>query len=210
MPLTIKPVHVPKINLIPKDPFYETLIGKVMLWAIQVGRYIIVFTEVIVIMSFATRFKLDRDLTDLTAKVTQKRAIVGSFGDVETRTRAIQDQIATVKKLLGDNTASRSIDTLSTHVPSGVELSQLTYEPGVIILAGKASSSNLLASMLLSLQQEKGFKTVAVDKISSGEGNDPTVAFSIKVGLPENKNRIAPETPSPAPGQAAPPDVPAQ
>lgn len=180
-------VIIPKINLIPKDPFYDTPIGKVMVWSIQVGRYIIVFTEIIVIMSFASRFKLDRDLTDLTANVTQKKSIVASFGDVETRTRQIQDKIATIQKLVTDKNAVYYLDTLTRRIPSGIALTQLTYQDSALSFSGKADNSAALAGLIASLQQEQNF-TVAVERINSGDANDPTVQFSMRINLPVSAN----------------------
>lgn len=199
--MAVKPqvLVIPKINLIPRDPFYDTTIGKSMVWAIQVGRYIIIFTEIIVIMSFASRFKLDRDLTDLTAKVTQKRAIVESFGDIESRTRMMQDKIATTQKLLSDGTAMFYVDKMTARIPNGIELNQLTLEPGRLTLAGKASNSNVLASMILSLQQESAFSGVTIDKIASGQANDPSVSFSIKLIVPYREDEKPAESPAPVP-----------
>ncbi len=177
-------VIIPKINLIPKDPFYDTLLGKIMVWSIQVGRYIIVFTEIIVIMSFASRFKLDRDLTDLTSEVTQKKSIVASFGDVETRTRQIQEKIAAIQKLVDDKNALFYLEKFSRRIPSGISLTQLTYEGSLISFAGKADTSGTLASLIASLQQEQAFSGVSVERINSGDANDPTVQFSMRINLP--------------------------
>lgn len=186
-----KHVTIPKINLLPKDPFYDTAVGKFALWAIQIGRYIIIFTEIIVIMSFATRFKLDRDLTNLNTSIVQKNAIIESFGDVETRSRALQKQIEIVKKVLQNTNAIKAIDTVATYVPNGIEFSRFSFDSTALAIEGKASSSNLFASMILSLQSEKSlFRTVSIEKINSGEGNDPTVLFSISIGLTEKTSDL--------------------
>jgi Tfp pilus assembly protein PilN len=179
---------IPKINLIPKDPFYDTLLGKIMVWSIQVGRYIIVFTEIIVIMSFASRFKLDRDLTDLTAQISQKKSIVASFGDVEARTRRIQDQVSTVQKIVTDKNAVYYLDKLSLRIPTGIALTQLAYEGELVSFSGKADTSGTLASLIASLQQEQSFSSVSVERINSGDANDPTVQFSMRINLPGSAN----------------------
>lgn len=208
MPIQQKPLVVPKINLMPKDPFYDTLIGKIMVWAIQVGRYIIVFTEIIVIMSFASRFKLDRDLTDLTGQVTQKKAIVQSFGDVESRTRAIQEKISTVEKLVSDTNAVFYLDRVTARIPAGIELTQLTYEPTFLNFSGKASSSNILAGLIVALQQEKAFAAVSVDRISSGDANDPSVQFAIKLALPRSETEpVATDSEQPKPDTQTTPEI---
>lgn len=155
-----------------------------MVWSIQVGRYIIVFTEIIVIMSFASRFKLDRDLTDLTSQITQKKSIVNSFGDVETRTRQIQDKIAAVTTLVSDKNAVYYLDKLTTRIPTGIELTQLTYDGGTLSFSGKANTSGSLAGLIASLQEERSFSGVSVERINSGDANDPTVQFSMKISLP--------------------------
>jgi hypothetical protein len=54
------------VNLLPQDPFFETVFGRFLKWALSIGRYIVIFTELIVILSFASRFTLDRMVTDLT------------------------------------------------------------------------------------------------------------------------------------------------
>lgn len=190
-----KRLHIPKINLIPKDPFYDTLIGKIMVWAIQVGRYIIVFTEIIVIMSFASRFKLDRDLTDLTASVTQKKAIVESFGDVETRTRLIQKKLEMTKTLLDSSKAVVYLDKLSAKIPAGVSLSQLTYDTTQLSVAGRAANSGSLAQFIVALQQEPSFLSLSVDKIASGEANDPGISFNVRILVEKQEEAVTPAAP---------------
>ena len=68
------------INLVPKDPFFATIPGRVLKWALSAGRYIVIFTELVVIISFATRFTLDRQVTDLNDTITSKEAIINSYG----------------------------------------------------------------------------------------------------------------------------------
>ncbi len=197
---SIKRRQVPLINLIPKDPFYETSLGKGMLWAIQVGRYIIVFTEIIVIMSFASRFKLDRDLTDLNTKVTQKQAIVQSYGDVEERTRIIQKKISLTKQLLTDSKAITVLRTTISKIPTGVQLDQLSYQTESVTLAGTAQTSAIFANLLLSLQQEPLYESVKVDKIASGTENDQGISFSIQLLL--EKKAVTPSA-APVPTQTS-------
>ena len=64
------------VNLLTQDDFSSSPIGKVFLWALSVGRYIVVITELIVILSFLSRFKLDRDLTDVNEAIEKQKAII--------------------------------------------------------------------------------------------------------------------------------------
>ncbi|HSW89861.1 MAG TPA: PilN domain-containing protein [Patescibacteria group bacterium] len=185
--------HVPRINLVPRDPFYDSAIGKVMVWATKIGRYIIIFTEIIVIMSFASRFKLDRDLTDLTAATTQKSAIIASFGDVETKTRTIQSKIENTQKILDDPQAAALIVLLTAKIPPDVELDQLSFETTGLALAGRANSSTGFAQLLTALQNEPRFNQLTVDKISSGDSKEQGVLFSVHILFAAPKTAATPK-----------------
>lgn len=195
---------VPHINLLPKDPFFDTIVGKTMVWAISVGRYIIVFTEVIVIMSFASRFKLDRDLTDLTSKVIQKQAVIQSYGDTELRIRALQEKIGIIDNLLSQAENIKVIDRLAVIVPVDVQLTQLSIRPDEIHLSGNSRSSTGIAMLLTAIQKDPSFSSVTVDRIASGESRDPVISFSIRAGLVQPEGKKAPTAPVTAPIQPIP------
>jgi hypothetical protein len=65
-----------EINLLPREEFEKKPIGKFLTWALSIGRYIIIFTELIVILAFLSRFKLDRDLSDLNQSIREKQAVI--------------------------------------------------------------------------------------------------------------------------------------
>ena len=61
-----------KINLLSKKDLEEKALGRFLKWSLSFGRYIIVGTEIIVLIAFFSRFKLDRQLTDLHEAINQK------------------------------------------------------------------------------------------------------------------------------------------
>ncbi len=85
------------VNLLSKDPFSESFVGKILMWALSIGRYIVVFTELVVILSFLSRFTLDRQMTDLNSKINQQLLIVESYGGLEENFRSIQDKLSFVR-----------------------------------------------------------------------------------------------------------------
>src|SRR3989344_3425468 len=74
------------INLIGEGDFSRTPIGRIVTWATTYGRYIMILTEIIVLLAFISRFSLDRKLTDLKEEITQKQAIIetNTFGSAKT------------------------------------------------------------------------------------------------------------------------------
>ena len=59
------------INLLPREEFEQKTVGRFLIWALTVGRWIVIVTELIVITAFLSRFKLDRDLANLYEKIRE-------------------------------------------------------------------------------------------------------------------------------------------
>src|SRR5690554_2981690 len=93
-----KPASI-TINLLPKDPFFETVVGKTLKWALSAGRYIVIFTELIVILSFLARFTLDRQLTDVNSDIANNETIVASYGELEENFRRAQERTTQIKQI---------------------------------------------------------------------------------------------------------------
>lgn len=89
-----------EISLLVDQSFDYTLLGRLVGWLTTVGRFIVVFTELIVIAAFISRFWLDRKNSDLSAEIRQKRAILESASEFETDFRAVQSQALEGKILL--------------------------------------------------------------------------------------------------------------
>lgn len=195
-----KQVRFPQINFLPRDPFYETPIGKVSLWALRVGRYIIIFTEIVVIISFVSRFKLDRDLTDLNSSIAQKTTVVQSFEDTEKQMRLIQKKSEESTKLLALNDNLAAFNLLVAKIPSDIRLTRIGYTPDALQINGIAQNSTGFAVFLSSLQRESTFKEISIDEIASGNKRDPGVAFALRLKLREEQ--AAPLAPRQAPKAA--------
>lgn len=82
-----------EISLLPKHGLEGTILGKLFDWVFSVGRYIVVFTELIVIGAFLSRFWLDRWNTDLSTEIRQQRAILESTQEFENEFRLFQSKL---------------------------------------------------------------------------------------------------------------------
>lgn len=101
-----KPVS---INLLNRDDFENTPQGRIVAWALTYGRYIMIGTEIVVLLAFISRFSLDRKLTDLKDEIEQKQAILQANLPLENEIRDTQDRIAKIRELVTDQ--RKSIDT---------------------------------------------------------------------------------------------------
>ena len=85
------------VNLLPKDTFYESRVGKTVKWAITFGRWIVVFTDFIVISSFLSRFYFDTKLADYHDEIKQKQTIIEALAPFEDSFRLLQERISLIK-----------------------------------------------------------------------------------------------------------------
>lgn len=155
------------INLMPQDPFFETGLGRFLKWALSVGRYIVIFTELIVIVSFASRFTLDRMVTDLNASIEQRKRVIESYGDLEQEFRFVQQQIEDYRQLKQEANLVDIFPILNENVPSNVVFESLLIRPQSISFTGSALSQDSLNILISNLQLNPHFKQVTVSKIES-------------------------------------------
>ena len=72
------PAAHPTINLLGQDTSANSPWNRIMDWISTYGRYIMITTELIVLIAFASRFSLDRKLTDLKEDAMQSMASIAT------------------------------------------------------------------------------------------------------------------------------------
>ena len=80
------------INLLAQTNINAKPLGKFLKWSLTYGRYIIIGTQIIVLLAFLSRFKLDQDLSDLHTKIDEKVNILEALAPIENNTRLLQDK----------------------------------------------------------------------------------------------------------------------
>jgi hypothetical protein len=87
------------INLVQSDnknPF-DTFIE----WALTIGRFLVILTETIALITFVSRFSLDRQLVNLHDEIKRDQQYIVAFSSQETEFRTLQSKLAAIKKLDG-------------------------------------------------------------------------------------------------------------
>ena len=167
------------INLVPKDPFFETLLGRGLKWALSAGRYIVMFTELIVVLSFVTRFYLDRQVTYLNRDIFQKEAVIGSYGDFEQEVRDVQERLDQYQQIEQEGNIVDTFPSLAEVIPSGVELEELVIYPEKVALKGAVSSQKSLNVLINNLQISKDFHSIVVSNIESESSQSSGFSFQL-------------------------------
>ena len=191
---------LPKINLYPEDPFYDSIAGKILKWAVAVGRHIIIATEIVVIGSFAARFILDRQLTDLNGVILQKQSQAESYGSLESDFRLAQQEIKDVGGIIDQQGKHKILDVLAQVTPPDISYEQLSFVDGRLVLRGSALSNAGLSLLLTGLQRRSEFSNITLGQIESGESKtkDRSVTFTVSANY-----QLSGVTASPAPAGRA-------
>lgn len=191
-------IRVPNLNLYPDDPFYDSLMGRGLQWAVSAGRHIVIFTELVVIGSFFSRFVLDRQLADLNRSIIQKQAIAESYGDLEANIRALQTKTSEVEEILAEQGKYGLLSVLRGVTPNDVIYSQVSISERQFSLQGSALSNRGLSLLVDGLKRHPQVQRVSINQIESGDPRDPTIRFGISAEYVFVAPSVAP-APRPAP-----------
>jgi Tfp pilus assembly protein PilO len=171
------------INLLPKDSFEFSTLGKALKWATTVGRVLVVLTEFVVLLAFASRFYFDKKLDDLNTTITQKQAQIEAYSQIETDIRKILAKQQPVKlQQTGSLSFKTRIDELTRILPAGTVLDSLTLGNGALAISGKAQSEYGFAQFLSGLKKLPKVKGINMNDTSFDQTSGG-VKFSIQISF---------------------------
>jgi hypothetical protein len=157
----------PHVNLIGEEEMEHTPAGRIVAWAVTYGRYIMIGTEIIVLLAFISRFSLDRKLTDLSEEVSQKQAIIDANHDFETQFRTLQDKLTKTQTLLTTTpVTNNAMAAIETMLPVDTHLKALTITEESVIGDVVANTTNGFAELVANLQASPIFSKVEIGDVN--------------------------------------------
>ena len=155
-----------QINLLPQDAFTTSTGGKLLYFAITVGRYVVVFTELIVILAFLSRFFLDRRISDLNDRIKQQVAVLDANRDFEETFRFVQGRLTSSSQILARQfSVTLFLDKVTPLVPQDINLTAVGYESGQMSLSGTAPTINDLRQLVFNLQTSNLFGDITLSNV---------------------------------------------
>ncbi|MFH0863561.1 MAG: PilN domain-containing protein [Candidatus Gottesmanbacteria bacterium] len=171
-----------EINLLPgvKQP-----LGKFLTWILTYGRYIIIGTEIIVLLAFLSRFKLDRELTDLHQSITQKQEVVIAAKDLENEVRKLQNHLLIIKKLqIQRSFPPKLLAAFEQLTPSEVTLKSMSINADMLQISATAVSNQAFTTFLNNLSASAYFSDISLDNVSKAENGGVEFTISTKTKKP--------------------------
>lgn len=169
-----------QINLLPKDSFEFSPLGKFLKWAMTSGRVMVVLTEFVVLLSFGSRFYFDKKLNDLSETIDQKLAQIDSYSEIEAQMRSVLAKQEPIENYLEKNINFESkYNALSKITPIGVKFEKVFFDQTTLKLTGKADTELGFAQMLQNLKSMDSLSYLNI-KDTTFDQSSKAVAFTIQ------------------------------
>lgn len=155
-----------KVNLLPKDAFETSMLGKFLKWSLTAGRVMVVLTEFVVILAFASRFWFDKKLNDLRETNDVNQTTIQSYVETEEQMRKVLVRQKAVEVFLDEGLEiGDGLAKLKALLPSGTVISQVSFLQGGVGIAGMAGSERALAQTINAMTSYQDVESVEIKKI---------------------------------------------
>ena len=186
-----------KLNLLHPNEIPPSLPTRFLRWIVSYGRYIVIFTEVIVVSAFVFRFKLDADLDQLKTDLNKDVPYIEGLISSEALIRQTQLKLQTIGGNYDNSPDWEKIfNNISDEMPLSATLQTLNIDNSdektpflAFKIIGSASSSNDLGVFIKKLREKKDqantkvFKDISLDSLSLDKNK---LEFSISGGVKRN------------------------
>lgn len=175
----------PEVNLLPEDDLEQKSGGKFLKWSLSWGKKIVILTELLVVMAFLSRFKLDSDVANYSEEIDRRKTIIMASEDFEKQFRSVQARISKVNKLNSLPEAVTIYSSVNSLIPGGVAVEQTTITGTQVKIEGTGEDKDL-SSMIQSFKSSPHFKGIILDKVTK-KGENLGIDFSMQATYIEKK-----------------------
>jgi len=141
------------INLLPGEEPTSTA-GTAVHWALTIGRYLIIFTEIVAISIFVLSIKLSADKQNLKENIQSLTTQVSAEEDFEKEFRTVQNRINEVKSQRTSHFPNNVVvSEFLKLLPKGLALEALNIEEGSISFSGSFATPKELQTLISSFSK---------------------------------------------------------
>ncbi len=160
------------LNLAPGEELEERSLGKFLTWVLTYGRYIIIGTEIIVLLAFLARFRLDQEITDLHQAINQKQAYIIASQSLENDVRTMQNHLSLIKRLNQQRSIPQKLLTaFEETTPQDVTLTNLNFGISALSLTATSLTNEGFKIFLNNLSVSPYFSDISIDGVNKGRNS---------------------------------------
>ena len=182
-----------EMSFLPEENDVNSLSARIIRWLTTIGRYVIVFSELIVICAFISRFWLDRTNSDLSESIRQQQAILETTIDFEKEYTALQQRL----KVIGDYYQNQpeyktKLSSLVASTPPGINFDRLSIDRDPITAEVSSNISlysfqeSSIVDFITNLTLNPDIASVNVQKI---ERKPKEIKYLVDLSLVFNKTK---------------------
>lgn len=173
------------MSFLPDEYDVNSFPARAARWLTTVGRFVIVFTELIVIGAFISRFWLDRTNSDLSESVRQQKAILESTVDFEKEYSLLQQRLKYISNFYKTQPEFKNkLTTLVNSTPPEIIYDRLdiSQDPKTADMSAKVSlfsySESAIIDFVTNLIANPKIATVNIQTIEK-KPRDPRYSVSL-------------------------------
>lgn len=174
---------IKQINLLPLQGLDTTVFGRILKWALSSFRIMVIFTELVVMAAFLSRFWLDAKNSDLNDTLEVNKAQVMAYSDIESEFRLRQKQIAIAKTMYSDTKRSDIISNIIKLLPTDIILSTVSIEKNDLQIKAFSGSERSIVQLLTNIEDRKELDDVKLSQLSSSSNNNALIIFTISATI---------------------------
>lgn len=176
------------INLLPKDKFASSLLGRVVTWLLSTFRVIVVIIEMFVMAAFLSRFWLDAKISDLNEEIEQKKALISASRQFEKDFRQTQSRLQALATLTKDDKPfTNFIASIPPHLPAEIYLKNISLIPGAATVTGIAPSEISLAQLIVNLRSVTGVDKIILAQLDTDREDENLLSFTLNISFKKNR-----------------------
>lgn len=165
--------HPFQVNLLIHKGEEIKIYTRLLKWILSSGRYIVVFVELLVIVAFILRYKLDAELLDIQDKIKDEIPYVQSLKEDELLIKQVQFQLSTIRQTKEQASHfDQAMTKIAQLTPQTIHLVSLTLDRAQsfpktkIIINGASPSNREISAYIKALKSDPAFSEITLTNIS--------------------------------------------
>jgi Tfp pilus assembly protein PilN len=179
------------INFVPEDAdFKASLPQQLFRLMLTKGKTLIILTEIVVLVVFFSRFKLETDISDLSEEIKNKSVLVESAIPLQREYAVLQEQTETLENIYSQQTDwSKVIKSFDEQLPYGVIMNSVSYSGKEVNMSGTVDTAASFGKLIQVLNKNNNVEEVILGG-SSYDTETKTYDFDLNLKVKELKNEF--------------------
>ncbi|MEI6326627.1 MAG: PilN domain-containing protein [Candidatus Roizmanbacteria bacterium] len=153
------------INLFPHSS--HNSIDRLRYFGTHYLRFVLIFTQLIVIGVFMFRFSFDQQIVDEKQKLAQKLAIIEATKPLRADLEKKQTVIKQIQSIFSaQDTWKEQVAYVRSIFPKNASLTRLTLDTKTVQLSGSTDTRMIVQQLFQKLTNDKKFKSVKLDQFT--------------------------------------------